>query len=72
MSRDWPHSSLSKLFDNTVVLTDYETFVSQRSYCEYVLGFYFEVLESENYLCKLVVRPDLTAVIQVVMVDGSK
>lgn len=46
LSKELAPSTLLKLFENGVALTDLTQFTAQKSYYEYVIGFYFQLLES--------------------------
>ena len=46
--------------------------MSQKSYSELSLGLFVLLIDSDEYLVRISIRPDMTVVLQLVVLDNSE
>ena len=66
LSRKIPPSLLLKYLPNAIELSPYKEFLNQRAYSEYSVGLHAFLLNKFSCSAKINIRPDMTAVIQMV------
>ena len=72
LSKEFDIESFEKLFPHICFLTRLEDFMSQRQYNELTLGLFGLLIDFDEYLVKIYIRPDMTAAIQLVHLNNSE